>query len=140
MNKKPNYIARYARKLYPAFKLYVQRAEALHPGAHHYGLCTFISSTNDFHQRKPLLEKLLSFYVDEVPNATPACVEPPRSKCQTPFNCVCGRCGSSTYITEGLQVGSGLARINNPYRRAFINWVCRLAGKPELLPSGAVQP
>ena len=127
-------IAHYARKLYPAFAQYVHRCETAHQGAFLYGLCPFIQSIDGPRLNIPRLAKLLRFYIDEVPNTTPACVELPNSMRHTPFNCACGKCGVPTYTAEGTCVGSGLARINNPYRRAFINWVCRQAGQPELLP------
>ena len=120
-----------AKHVYPAIEHYVNHVRTLPPRAGCYGLCYGISRYTDLKVSTVRLRKLLDSYVSSEPGATPPCVTLPEDKRSFPFNCCCGECDVDNYSVEGSKPGN---RLNNPYRRAFINWVCRLADKPELLP------
>lgn len=129
-----------AKRVYPAIEHYVSHVRTLPPGAGSYGLCFGLSRYSDLKVSTVQLRELLDAYVSSEPKATPECVTLPIRGHYAPFNCICGNCEVPSYMHEGVTIDSGKARLANPYRRAFINWVCRLAGEPELLPSGTVQP
>ena len=123
-----------AKSVYPAIKHYVSYVRTLPPEARCYGLCFGLSRYSDLKVSTVQLRKLLDAYVSSEPKATPECVTLPAHGHDVPFNCICGNCEVPSYTHETATIDSGKARLANPYRRAFINWVCRLADKPELLP------
>lgn len=123
-----------AKRVYPAIARYVSHVLTMPPGAGCYGLCSGLGRYTNLKVGVVRLQKLIAAYVANEPNASPACVTSPTDKSGVPFNCVCGTCEVPSYMYEAATIDSGKARLANPYRRAFINWVCRLAGKPELLP------
>ena len=123
-----------AKRVYPAIEHYVNHVRTLPPGAKCCGLCYGVRQYTYLKVGTVRLRKLLESYVSSEPGATPACVTLLEDKCRVPFNCDCGNCEVPGYLNEAVMINAGKARLANPYRRAFINWVCRLADQPELLP------
>ena len=111
-----------AKRIYPTVAKYVAAAKRSGGSVHQTGLCAAMGTG-----LWTYLDSLLGVYRREQHDLVLEC-----GIDDVPFNCTC--CDEehgSHYWKESF---APQGRINNPYRRAFINWVCRQAGKPELLP------
>ena len=111
-----------AKTLHPAFAKYVADVVALEaqlpPRNFATGLCAAMENT----ELRRTNRRMLQAFVEGNRHA----FDYRSLASDTPFNCA----EQPDYYDEGTSGG----RLTNPYRRAFINWVCRLADKPELLP------
>lgn len=111
-----------AKIIYPTLVEYVEFVKRATGRGHNTGLCSAMDMDSVVY-----LDSLLDVYRHEQHESVLAC-----GIADVPFNCTCVDEEHGFPYWKEASIPQG--RITNPYRRAFINWVCRLAGKPELLP------
>lgn len=111
-----------AKTIYPTLVEYVEFVKRAPKGAHRTGLCTAMNDYTCAH-----LDSLLDVYRHERHEPVLPCGSE-----LVPFNCTCS--DEEHGLPYWKESFTPRRRIDNPYRRAFINWVCRLADQPELLP------